>query len=117
MILFAADEDFDNDILRALHRRLPAVDIVRIQDVGLSGCDDPTVLEWTARASRVLLTHDVSTMTRYALIRLQRGLPMPGIIAVPQRATIRGVVDDLVLVAVCGEPKELSERILFVPLR
>jgi hypothetical protein len=44
MIALAADEDFDNDYLRALHRRLPEIDIVRIQDVGLSGCDDPTIM-------------------------------------------------------------------------
>ena len=42
------------------------VDIVRIQDVGLSGADDPTVLEWTAEEGRVLLTHDVKTITKYA---------------------------------------------------
>ena len=28
-------------------RRSPNLDIVRIQDVGLSGADDPTVLEWS----------------------------------------------------------------------
>jgi hypothetical protein len=44
MIRFAADEDFDNDILRALRRRLPEIDVVRIQDVGLGGADDPAIL-------------------------------------------------------------------------
>ena len=60
MIRFAADEDFNADIVRALRRRLPELDIIRVQDVGLSGGDDPTVLAWAASDARVLLTHDVS---------------------------------------------------------
>jgi hypothetical protein len=35
MIRLAADEDFNNDILRGILRRKPDLDIVRIQDVGL----------------------------------------------------------------------------------
>jgi hypothetical protein len=46
----AADEDFNNVILKSLRgaqRRNADLDIVRVQDVaGLSGADDATVLEW-----------------------------------------------------------------------
>ncbi len=63
MLRLAADENFNNDIVRGLLRRQPALNIVRIQDVGLSGADDSTVLEWAAQERRVLLTHDVSTIT------------------------------------------------------
>jgi hypothetical protein len=117
MILFAADEDFDNDILRALQRRMPEADIVRVQDVGLNGCNDPTILEWAASTTRVLLTHDVSTMTRHALDRVRVGLAMPGVIVIPQRVIIGSVLDDLLLVATCSDPQELSGRLLFLPLR
>lgn len=117
MILFAADEDLDNDSLRALRRREPNIDIVRVQDVGLSGCDDPTVLEWAASVARVLLTHDVSTMTRHALNRFRANLAMPGIIAIPQGIAIGSVLDDLLLIATCSDPQDLSGRILYLPLR
>jgi predicted nuclease of predicted toxin-antitoxin system len=50
-----ADENFDNNIIRGLLRRNPDIDIVRVQDVGLSGKDDPTVLEWAAQENRILL--------------------------------------------------------------
>jgi hypothetical protein len=66
MLPLAADENFNNDIIRGVRRRNPAVDIVRIQDVGLSGKDDALILEWAAQTKRILLTHDVSTMTKYA---------------------------------------------------
>lgn len=49
MFLLAADENFNNDILRGLLRRDPTLDIVRIQDVGLTHAPDPIVLEWAAR--------------------------------------------------------------------
>ena len=64
MLSLAADEDFNNVILRGARRRNADLDIVRVQDVsGLPGADDATVLEWAAREDRVLFTHDVNTMT------------------------------------------------------
>ncbi len=82
MLRLAADENFNNDILRGVLRRNAATDIVRIQDAGLSGADDPTVLEWAAQTGRVLLTHDVATITRYAYERVRDGKPMPGVFEV-----------------------------------
>ncbi|MGI9063016.1 MAG: DUF5615 family PIN-like protein [Pseudonocardiaceae bacterium] len=66
MLPLAADENLNNDIIRGVLRHNPKIDIVRVQDVGLRGADDPTVLEWAAAEGRVLLTHDVATMSRYA---------------------------------------------------
>ena len=44
-VKWLADENFDNDIVRGLVRRVPEFDIVRVQDVGLSGEDDPALLD------------------------------------------------------------------------
>jgi hypothetical protein len=41
MLTFLADENFHRAIVRGLLRRKPDLDIVRVQDVGLSGVDDP----------------------------------------------------------------------------
>ncbi len=49
MLRFAADENFNNDILRGLLRRRPDLDIIRIQDMWLSGEDDPTVLDMVCK--------------------------------------------------------------------
>jgi predicted nuclease of predicted toxin-antitoxin system len=65
-VRWLADENFNNDLLRALLRRRPDLDIIRVQDAGLSGADDAAVLAWAAQQDRVLLTHDVSTITAYA---------------------------------------------------
>lgn len=53
MLSLAADENFNNDIVRGLQRRNPQVDIVRVQDAGLCGASDEAILEWAA-------TRDVS---------------------------------------------------------
>lgn len=56
MIRFAADEDLDNHIVRALRIRLPSLDIVRVQDAALRGAPDHGILAWAADANRVLLS-------------------------------------------------------------
>ena len=84
MLRLAVDENFNNDIVRGLLRRRPDLDFVRLQDVGLSGAEDPSVLEWAAQERRVLLTHDVSTITRCAYDRVRAGTRMPGVFEVSQ---------------------------------
>jgi hypothetical protein len=46
MLRFLADENFDGRITAGLRQREPTLDFVRVQDVGLSGIDDPTILAW-----------------------------------------------------------------------
>ena len=97
MLPLAADENLNNDILRGLSRRVAALDLVRIQDVGLTGADDPTVLEWAARNGRVLITHDVKTITRHAHERVRKGQPMPGVFEVSQNVSVGKAIEDLIL--------------------
>lgn len=73
MLRLAADENLDGAIVRGVLRRKPNLDIVRIQDAGLSGNDDPTVLDWAAQAGRILVTHDVTTITHFAYERIRAG--------------------------------------------
>ena len=46
MLRLAADENFDNNIVRGLLRRRPNLDIVRVQDVGLSAADEEVQRLW-----------------------------------------------------------------------
>ena len=85
--------------------------------MGLSGSSDPEVLEWAAAAERVLLTHDVSTMPRYAYDRVRSSRPMAGVIAVPPHLPIGQVIDDLMLLAEYSLDGEWQDQILYLPLR
>lgn len=106
MLRLAADENFNGDIVRGLLRRNPLVDIVRVQDVGLSGANDPAVLEWAATENRVVVTHDISTLASHAFARVSAGHPMPGVFAVPSLASIRRTIDDLLLLTECSHEGE-----------
>jgi hypothetical protein len=116
MIGLAVDEDFDNDILRGVLRRLPKVNVVRVQDAALSSARDPAVLEWAARENRVLFTHDVRTMTAHARVRVAAKLPMPGLFAVPQSVPIGVAIEEIVLIAECSVDGEWEGQIRYLPL-
>ena len=77
---FLADENLFSAIYRGLLRRKPMIDIVRVQDVGLIGADDPAVLAWAADNDRVVLTHDIKTMPEFGYERIAAGKKLPGII-------------------------------------
>jgi Domain of unknown function (DUF5615) len=111
-----ADENFDNTIVRGLLRRNSNIDIVRVQDVGLSGEDDPTVLAWAAQEGRILLTHDVATITRYAYERVKQGQSMPGVIEVSLDSPIGRVIEDILLFLECSLEGELEGQVQYFPL-
>jgi hypothetical protein len=117
MIALAADENFNNDILRGVHRRNPAVDIVRVQDAGLSGADDPVVLEWAAQGGWVLLTHDVATMTRYAYDRVREGKPTPGVFELGRHVPMAVAIEHIELLAECSIEGEWEGQVRYLPLR
>jgi hypothetical protein len=116
MVRFTADENFNNDIVRGLLRRKPDVDIVRVQDVGLSGYDDPAILGWCAEQGRVLITHDVSTLSRHAHARTAAGLSMPGVFEVPAGTSVGRIIEDLLLVAECSLEGEWEGQVRYLPL-
>ena len=117
MLRMAADEDFNNRILRGLIRRQPELDIVRVQEAGLSAKSDPEILEWAAMETRVLLTHDVTTMKKYADNRIAAGLPMPGVFVVSQEIPIGQAIEEILLIAEYSLEGEWEGQIRFLPLR
>ncbi len=117
MLFFAADENFNNNIVRGLARRLPDLDLVRVQDVGLGGADDEAVLRWAAKSGRILLTHDVTTLTHWAIERIEKGEAMPGVFVAARSLAVGQVIEDLILLAECSVQGEWERRILYLPLQ
>lgn len=116
MIALLIDENLNNDIVRGLVRRLPSVDLVRVQDVGLVGADDAALLDWAATAGRLIVTHDAATMIDRAYARVDVGLPMPGVIVVSARTSIAQAIDDLLLLVQSSQDQEWTGQIVYVPL-
>ena len=112
-----ADENFDNDILRGVRRRASHVDFLRVQDVGLSGADDPTVLEWATQQGRVLLTHDLSTMIPALREQLQRASYCAPILFVPDFVATALAIADILLLDEYSTPEDWAAGVLYLPLR
>jgi hypothetical protein len=110
-----ADENFHGHIVRGLFRRFPRADLVRVQDVGLSGRSDPEILDWAAGEGRVVLTHDVRTIPGFALRRIQAGLPMPGVFFVNRPFSTADIVNELVVRIECSRVGEYEGMLLYLP--
>ena len=116
MLRLVADENFNGAIVRGLLRAAHGLDIVTIQDAGLTASPDPDVLEWAASNGRILLTHDVRTMPHFVRARVDAGLPMPGVIEVASTLPIEPAIAEILLVAQCSEEGEWANQIVRVPL-
>jgi hypothetical protein len=116
VLRLVADENFRHEILRGLRARDPALDAVRVQDVGLRSADDPTILAWAAGEGRVLLTHDVRTLIGYGYARVRAGLSMPGVIEVPRDLATGRAIDEILLVVHGTLEGEMEGQVRYLPL-
>jgi predicted nuclease of predicted toxin-antitoxin system len=116
MLQLATDENFNGDIVRGLLFRLPDVNLVRVQDVGLEGAIDPVVLAWAAQNQRIVVTHDRATLPAFAFERVVAGEPMPGVFIINDRLPVGRAIEELVLVTTCSEASEWEGRVLYLPL-
>ncbi len=116
MLRLIADENLKKAIVVGVLRLLPDLDLMVAQDVGLTQTDDRVILEWAATNDRLVVTHDVTTMSAYAYDRVQQGLPMPGVIEIPDTLPIGLAIDELATFVACSHDDEWDEQVIFLPL-
>lgn len=117
MLRFASDENFNNDLLRRLWRLIPTIDIVRVQDVGLTNTLDTLILEWAATENRILLTHDLRTIPKFAYERINKGLTVAGVFAINEYALRHEVTNDLVIIVECSSQHEWINTVTYLPYK
>ena len=84
---FQADNDLRRQIVVAIRRHYPDIDIKSAQEASLHGVDDFAVLEMCAEQGRILLTHDVTTIGKSLKRFVGEGGNSPGVLVViPQAA-------------------------------
>ena len=113
---FVSDENFNNILIHRLRQQYSQLDLVRVQDVGLLHASDPTILDWAAKESRILLTHDLATMPTFAYIRISNSLPMPGVFAMHENAPQDLVFEDLTTIIEDSNPDEWKNKVSYLPL-
>ena len=116
MLRLLSDENFNGDIVRGLLLRRPDLDLIRVQDIGLEGADDPEVLARAAEDHRILLTHDRAPMPDFAYDRVVAGQSMPGVFVLNDRLPVRQAIEELLLVALTSEQAEWAGLVLYLPL-
>ena len=116
MIKFLTDEDYNNIILSGIPLRLPDLDVVRVQHVGLMNTHDQIVLASAAQEHRVVLTHDVTTLLDEAYQRVADALPMPGVMVSPQLPPVAPVINDLVFIVKNSSNDEWQNSVVFLPI-
>jgi hypothetical protein len=115
VLCFLTDEDFDGRLTSALLARVPDLDLLRVQDVGLMHMPDPDMQAWAA-AGRIVLTHDRNTMTGFATLQVKAGQPMPGRFIVDRQASFGHTLNELKALAAASAMDDWRDQIIFVPL-
>lgn len=116
MLRLLADQNFNNDIVRGVRIRNPAVDFVRVQDFDLSQAEDAEVLAWAAEYNYIVVTHDRATMPDFAYERILAELPMSGVFVINDRLSVRDAIDELLLIYECSAPSDWVGRVVHLPL-
>ncbi len=80
MLHLLIDENFDQRILRGLRLVVPLLDYIVVQETKLKGLRDPHLLAWAAENQRILVTHDVNTIPRYASERVRASESQPTLV-------------------------------------
>jgi Domain of unknown function (DUF5615) len=110
------DENLDHRILRGLKLRLPSLDYIIAQATELKGVDDLELLAWAAEHDRVLVTHDLKTIPRYAYERVEAGRSMPGVIAVPDDLPVGQAIEEMVIIIECCAATEFKNAVFYLPV-
>ncbi len=63
-----------------------------------------------------VLTHDVTTITRYAYERVQAGQQMHGVFEVTRAVSIGRAIEDILLLVECSFDGEWEGQIRYLPL-
>jgi hypothetical protein len=118
MLRLASDADVHGEIIRGLRRRLPELDLLRVQDALPEGTSDPDVLTWAAAERRVLITNDRRTMVGSAYRQVAGGEAVPGLIATTNEQSIGAAINDILLIAEYMAEEEIRARVVvFLPFR
>jgi len=110
------DWNFNHRILRGLRIRLPGLDALVAQETDLKGCDDPSLLNFATEDDRILVTHDLRTVPRFAYDRVISGFGMPGVIVVPEEMPIGQAIEELLTVIECSHPNEYANQVVHLPI-
>ena len=87
-----------------------------VQETELEGRRDPLLLEWAAENERIVVTHDINTMPKYAYERVRASQSMAGVIIIPEDLAIGTAIEELATLVECCQPEELKSQVKYLPI-
>ncbi len=115
---FLFDEDLPGYYHRALLRRDPTIDALRVGDAGAppTGTKDPAILRWVASEHRALITYNRTTMkTHVEDLIAAEGFEHWGVFRVRPMTTVAALIEDLYTRWAASEAEEWIGWIDWVP--
>jgi hypothetical protein len=113
-IRFQADNDLDQRIVVATKRLDPAIDFQTARALKLHGVPDTLVLEWTADAARILVSHDRRTLPGFFREFITTNTS-PGLIIVSQRLPVGRAAELLHLLWAASDAEEYVNIVYDLP--
>jgi len=96
--------------------RLRTVDVLTAQEDGHKATDDAVLLDRAGELGRVMFSFDAD-MLREATRRQREGGSFAGLVfAHPTRISVGECIRDLEIIAKAGEPEDLANEIVYLPL-
>lgn len=112
---FLADHDLNEHIVLGVQRREPAVEFVRVRDIGLSDRPDAVILDYANQHRFLMVSHDVNTMPAAAYARMEAGEIIAGLLMVPQTSPVSAIIENLLLIWSSSEAEEWQNQVSFLP--
>jgi hypothetical protein len=115
---FLSDEHIPGVLRAEVLHRAPELTIWRIGTPGAPalGTPDPQILRWCEARAFLPFTGNRRSMPKHLADHLKAGRHVPGILIPRPNATFGQVLDELILIALAGQPDDFRDRIRYVPL-
>lgn len=114
-IKFLADENLRRAIVSGVRRREAMISFALATDVGADAKDDSSVLQISAQQGRVLVSHDIRTMSRH-FRQFTTAQSSPGLLLIPQRLPLAFAIEELILIWAASQAEEWENQIAYLPL-
>jgi|SRR6516225_4455393 hypothetical protein len=110
-----ADEDLRFEIVLAVRRLEPTIDLPSIIELGRAGSTDEQVLVFAQAQGRILVSHDVNTLRGLADERVANGRGVSGVLLTAQRNPTRDIAETIHTIWGASEADEWVDRVVYIP--
>ena len=116
-IRFLVDENTAHAVADQLLRRQPALTVLNVGDDSAPprGTLDPDILIWLEENGYFLVTRNRHSMPGHLRDHLVAGRHVPGIFALRPYASMKQIIEDLILIWEASLPEEYLDQITYIP--